>query len=197
MAPDPVPEDVARAETPAPPGGGGQLLSWLVGSVVLAVALGLIWLGDSNVPAPIGRGARAPDFDLALHGGASEGRFVLSEHRGRIVLVNFWATWCKPCEDEMPSMERLYRELAPEGFELVAVSVDEKPEDIEAFRKRMGVSFPIALDPAQEVSRLYQTQGFPESLLIDRDGKVLERYVGPREWSIYAARIRSLLAAGS
>jgi thiol-disulfide isomerase/thioredoxin len=182
-------------ETPPAPG-GGQLLSWLVGCVVLAIALGLIWIGDSDVPVPLGRGAAAPDFDLALHG--SDGsRFVLSEHRGRIVLVNFWATWCKPCEDEMPSMERLYKSLEPEGFDLVAVSVDEKPEDVAAFRARLGVTFPIALDPTQKVSRLYQTQGFPESLLIDRDGTVLERYVGPREWSIYAARIRSLLAGGS
>jgi len=177
------------------PGGGDSLLSWLLGLLILAAAIGLIWIGDSRVPSPVGRGGGAPDFDLQLL--SDEGRFVLSEKRGKVVLVNFWATWCKPCEEEMPSMERLYRELAPEGFELVAVSVDQDPADVARFRERMGVSFPIALDPSQEVSGLYQTQGFPESLLVDKQGRILERYVGPREWSLYAPRIRSLISQGS
>ncbi len=178
-------------------GGRDSLLSWLLGLLVLGAALGLIWVGDRGVPAPVGRGGDAPDFDLALlsDGGGGE-RFVLSEHRGKVVLVNFWATWCKPCEDEMPSMERLYRALEPAGFELVAVSVDENPEDVAKFRDRMGVSFPIALDPSQDVSRAYQTQGFPESLLVAPDGRILERYVGPREWSIYEPRIRALISQG-
>jgi thiol-disulfide isomerase/thioredoxin len=167
----------------------------VLGALILAAALGLIWVGDSRVPAPVGRGGSAPDFDLPLLSGNE--RFVLSEKRGRVVLVNFWATWCKPCEEEMPSMERLYRELAPAGFEMVAVSVDQDPADVEKFRERVGVTFPIALDPSQEVSALYQTQGFPESLLVDQEGRILERYVGPREWSIYAPRIRSLISQGS
>ena len=134
----------------------------------------------------------APGFRLDRLDG--EGPIALSDFRGRVVLVNFWATWCKPCEDEMFSMERLYRALHPSGFELVAVSVDEDPSDVAAFRDRMAISFPIALDPSQEVSRLYQTTGFPESLLVDRDGRVLERYVGPRDWGLYQERIRSLIS---
>ncbi len=170
-------------------------LSWAVGALVLIAALGLIWLGDSEVPAPVGRGGSAPDFELPLLEG--DAPFVLSEQRGRVVLVNFWATWCKPCEDEMPSMERLYQALAPQGFQLVAVSVDQDAAEVARFRDRLGVSFPIALDPDQSVSRLYQTQGFPESLLVDADGRILERYVGPREWALYEPRIRSLMAQGS
>ncbi len=194
MASERAPEKASEADDALATGGGSQLASWMVGGVVLAAALALIWVGDSNIPAPLGRGARAPDFDLPrLSGG---GRFVLSEHRGQVVLVNFWATWCKPCEDEMPSMERLYQQLASQGFELVAVSVDENPEDVAAFRSRLGITFPIALDPAQEVSRRYQTTGFPESLLVDPDGVVLERYVGPREWAVYTRRIQSLLTGG-
>lgn len=92
-------------------------------------------------------------------------------------------------------MERLYRALHPQGFELIAVSVDEDPSLVADFRDRMAVSFPIALDPDQEISRLYQTRGFPESLLVDRDGTVLERYVGPRNWEIYRDRIQELVAA--
>ena len=167
----------------------------MIGALVLVAALGLIWLGDHEVPAPVGRGIDAPDFDLPLHG--SPDSFVLSEKRGRVVLVNFWATWCKPCEEEMPSMERLYQRLAPQGFELVAVSVDEEAGDIDKFLRRTPVSFPIALDPGQDISRLYQTQGYPESLLVDQDGRILERYVGPREWSVYEPRIRALIGQGS
>ena len=175
-------------------GGRDSLLSWVIGTLVLVAALGMIWAADRGVSGPVGRGGDAPDFELARLSGD---RIALSDYRGRVVLVNFWATWCKPCEDEMPSMERLYQALSPAGFELVAVSVDETPEEVARFRDRLGVSFPIALDPGQEVSRRYQTQGFPESLLIDADGRIVERYVGPRDWSIYEPRIRSLMAQGS
>ena len=84
----------------------------------------------------------------------------------------------------------------PDGFELLAVSVDKDAPVVAAFRDRMALSFPILLDPDEAVSRLYQTAGYPESLLVDREGIVIERYVGPREWDreAYVARIRALLA---
>ena len=92
-------------------------------------------------------------------------------------------------------MERLYRRLAPEGFELLAVSVDADAEPVRAFQERMALSFPILLDPDQEAARRYQTFRFPESLLIGPDGAVIERYVGAKEWDApaYVARIRRLL----
>ncbi len=79
---------------------------------------------------------------------------------------------------------------------MVAISVDEKREDVEAFQKRMQISFPILLDPAQESSRAYQTMGFPETLLLDPEGYIIERYVGPRDWAHpdYVARVRRLMA---
>ncbi len=95
----------------------------------------------------------------------------------------------------MPSMERLYQKLHQSGFEMLAISVDESPDAVADFRDRMGISFPILLDPSQDVSRSYQTMGFPESLLLDRDGVVVERYVGPRDWDhpSFAERMRALL----
>jgi len=134
----------------------------------------------------------APNFELQDIGGQPH---LLSLYSGQVVLLNFWATWCKPCEDEMPAMDRLYRALQPEGFEMLAVSVDEETALVERFQERLGVSFPILLDPAQDVSRRYQTTGFPESLLIDKNGMIVERYIGPRDWdhTIYAERIRKLL----
>jgi peroxiredoxin len=174
----------------------GNRAGWIVGGLALAVAALLIQFGKP-VPPPLARGVSAPGFELpALDTGEP---VTLAGLRGQVVLVNFWATWCKPCEDEMPAMERLYRRLAPQGFELLAVSVDEDPAVVAQFRDRLGISFPIAMDSSQEVSRLYQTTGYPESILIDRDGKVVERYIGPKDWdyAIYVERIQKLLEPGA
>ena len=151
-----------------------------------------MWLGEAP-PDPLVRGSRAPDFEAPLLDGRAPSG--LAGHRDEVVLLNFWATWCKPCEDEMPAMQRLYEALAPEGFALLAVSVDKEAPEVAAFRDRMALTFPILLDPDEAISRLYQTAGYPESLLIDRDGTVIERYVGPRAWDdpAYVERIRELL----
>ena len=164
----------------------------LVVGAVVALGLSLVLLRE-EVDDPVSRGVEAPAFRLPVLGESSP--VSLDQYRGKVVLLNFWATWCKPCEDEMPAMDRLYRALRPEGFEMFAVSVDEEPDAVETFRQRLGVSFPILMDPRQEVSRLYQTTGFPESLLIDSKGMIVERYVGPRDWdhAAYAKRIRMLM----
>jgi len=164
---------------------------YAVGLALIGLAAALVWMGDPVAP-PLGRGDRAPSFDLPSLAG---GRMALSDLADQVSLVNFWATWCKPCEDEMPAMQRLYDALAPRGFELVAISVDESEADVQAFQERLGLGFPILLDPDQSVARRYQTTGFPESLLIDGDGRIIERYVGPREWDHpdYVERVRRLL----
>jgi len=173
----------------------GRAAPWVIAAAVAAVVAFAIWTGPS-VPDPIGRGSTAPDFALPRLSGEA---LRLSSLRGRVVLVNFWATWCKPCEEEMPAMERLYRALEPEGLELLAVSVDDTREVVEAFQEERGLSFPILLDPERRVSRLYQTFRYPETLLVDRDGVVVERYVGPRDWDdpLYAERLRRLLDGGA
>ena len=186
---------MAGNERPEAPTSDETSRAWLPPVVALVVvALGLcVAMLQEQVDDPVARGVRAPDFDLPLLGQPS--RVSLADIDGQVVLLNFWATWCKPCEDEMPAMDRLYRELSPEGFEMLAVSVDEELDLVARFQERLGVSFPILLDPQQEVSRRYQTTGFPESLLIDRRGTIVERYIGPRDWdhSTYAERIRKLL----
>ena len=172
-----------------------RLGPWLIALAVGAAAAFAV-LSGPGAPAPVGRGSPAPGFTLErLADGAP---VSLSDLRGQVVLVNFWATWCKPCEDEMPAMERLYRMLRAEGFELLAISVDHDPDEVRRFRERLGLSFPILLDPGQQVARAYLTFRFPESLLIDPDGVVLERYIGAKEWDAeaYVERIRRLLRAG-
>jgi len=173
----------------------GRAGAWLVAAAVAVAALFALY-GSSRTAAPVTRGSAAPDF--ALPQLAGDGDVSLSGLRGRVVLLNFWATWCAPCEDEMPAMQRLHEGLAGQGFELLAVSVDQSEADVQAFRERLQLSFPILLDPQREASNLYQTFRYPESFLIDKSGKVVERYVGPREWDdpLYVQRIRELIGQG-
>ncbi len=112
-----------------------------------------------------------------------------------MVLLNFWATWCEPCEREMPAMQRLFSKLSSQGLNLVAVSVDDDEDTVTRFRDRFGLTFEMLWDPDQKVSELYQAYRYPETLLIGRDGVVVERYIGPREWDspLYQARIQRLL----
>ena len=160
-------------------------------------------MGTEDLASPVVRGALAPDFSLPRLAGslAPSGAEVdaaepieLAAFSGRVVLVNFWATWCEPCEQEMPAMERLYQKLHGERFELVAVSIDDEDAKVAEFVKRYSLTFPIAMDRDKSVSAAYQTTGVPESLLVDREGRIVERYVGPREWDApeYMKRIEAL-----
>ena len=161
-------------------------------AVAVALAVFAALLLSEPAPDPIRAGQPAPAFELPLLDGAP---VSLASLRGRIVLLNFWATWCAPCEAEMPAMQRLYTTLAGEDFELVAVSVDAGRDEVAAFQQRLGLTFPIALDPGKRVSTEYQSYRYPESYLIDRDGRILSRYIGPRDWDsqVYVDRIRRVI----
>jgi peroxiredoxin len=166
--------------------------TWLVAvAVAAAAAFALVTL--PRTPPPLGRGSPAPDFSLSrLEDGTP---LSLDALRGRAVLLNFWATWCKPCEEEMPAMARLYRALQPQGLELVAISVDQGREEVARFQERLALPFPILLDPEKRAARAYQTFRFPETFLIDREGVILERYIGPKDWDApaYVERLQRLL----
>jgi peroxiredoxin len=156
----------------------------LVGTIVGALAVGAAALAKfgSDV-ARVEVGARAPDFhaiDLATGDSVS-----LREHyRGAVTLVNVWATWCEPCKVEMPAMERLFNSLAPRGFKIAAVSVDEgSPEDVRAFGRELGLSFDLLQDRSTRVQQIYQTTGVPESFLLNRDGVIVKRVIGAHDWS--------------
>ena len=124
-------------------------------------------------------GAPAMPFKLPARGG---GDVDLTALRGKPVLVNFWATWCPPCREEMPSLTRLAQSFDPQTFEVVTVSVDEGWEPIDKFLSSQKTPFRVALDEGAKISRTYGTTKFPESYLLDRDGKVRLKFVGPRNW---------------
>ena len=131
----------------------------------------------------------APDFTLPNAGGK---KISLKDYRGKVVFLNFWATWCESCRDEMPSMERLYNEFRGKGLEIVAVNVKEKPQDALAFAKELKLTYPVLLDPEGEVGLLYGAFGLPATYLIDRKGVVLARMWGPADW--YSPGARKLIA---
>ncbi len=147
-----------------------------------------------DVGGPATRGKVAPNFELpSLQGPPVR----LSQFRGQVALVNFWATWCPPCRAEMPSIERLHRAYASRGLVILAVD-DERVGRavVEGFQRDLGLTFPILLDSSGDVSALYGVRGLPTTVLVDREGRIASVDFGTRDWSDRAARglIEKLLA---
>ena len=130
---------------------------------------------------PIEVGLPAPDFTFP----AINGTMVsLSDFRGKIVLVNIWATWCPPCVDEMPSMEKLYQKLKGENFEILAVSIDSLGlKAVVPFMKKHKLTFPALIDSTETIRIAYRTTGIPESFIIDEDGILVQKIIGPLDWA--------------
>jgi cytochrome c biogenesis protein CcmG/thiol:disulfide interchange protein DsbE len=174
-----------------------QSKQWiLVGAVIGALLIGAAAL--SKFGSGVGRvevGARAPDFH-ALNLATGDSVSLHDQYRGSVTLVNVWATWCAPCRVEMPAMEQVYQSLAPYGFKIAAVSIDEgAPEDVRAFGRELGLSFDLLQDRSTKVVEAYQTTGVPESFLLDRDGILVKRIIGPHDWNspVNRALIQRLL----
>ena len=144
--------------------------------------------------ALVGVGSAAPAFratDLRTGRPAT-----LADYRGRVVLLNVWATWCTPCLVEMPALERLYQRLGGPDFTVVAVSVDvESDSVVRAFARARGLSFDIWHDPSRAIEQIYQTIGVPESWVIERDGRIIKKVIGPAQWDspVNVALIRRLI----
>jgi peroxiredoxin len=126
----------------------------------------------------------AEDFTLGLADGRT---FRLADHRGQVVLINFWATWCPPCREEMPSLERLHRQHKAQGLVLVAVSLDADAALVPPYVKTSKLTFPIALDPKAEVGNKYGVRALPSSFVVDRKGTLTALALGPRTWDNDAA----------
>ena len=131
-------------------------------------------------------GATAPDFTLPTLG--VMGPIKLSSLRGKIVLVDFWASWCAPCREAMPQYEKLYYQARRDDFEIIAVNLDEEREDAVDFLAVHPVTFPIALDPAGSVPPTFGLVGMPSSYLLDRNGVVRLRYQGFKAKDLKALR---------
>jgi peroxiredoxin len=170
---------------------------WILVLVIIGVLGGALIVGTALTPGlgPVAIGTKAPDF-RALHL-ASRDSVGLDRYEGNVVLLNVWATWCIPCEAEMPSIQRLYDELNPLGLEVLAVSVDEgSPDRVQEWIDERGFTFEILHDQSGNIERTYQTIGVPETFIIDRDGVIVKKVIGATEWDhpTHTTLLRQLLA---
>ena len=136
--------------------------------------------------------APAPNFTLPTADGQN---LALQEQRGRVVLINFWATWCGPCKQEMPHLNRLHEKYRSAGLVLLGVNIDDDPRNGIAGAAKLGLKFPVLLDADKRVSRLYDLASMPSTVVIDRDGRVRYLHRGYREgYELnYEQQIRELL----
>ena len=141
-------------------------------AATLRRATSLAVLAAGTAVAAIAPSSTAPDFTLHTMNGPN---MRLQEQRGKVVMINFWATWCGPCRQEMPHLDRLYDKYKSSGFVLMGINVDDDTRNAAAVAAKLGVRFPVLLDTDKQVSRLYDLSTMPSTVLVDRDGKV--RYV--------------------
>jgi len=134
----------------------------------------------------------APDFTLKSNQGSN---IRLQDLRGQVVMLNFWASWCGPCRQEMPLMEDIFKKYESLGFTILAVNVDEDSADADAFLKSVPVSFPVLYDNESKISELFQVDAMPTTVMIDRDGnkRFVHRGYKPGYEIEYAKQIKSLI----
>lgn len=146
---------------------------------------------------PVEVGSRAPAFTARTVDGTGAVR-TLADYKGKVLVLNVWATWCLPCKVEMPSFERLHRMVADTGLQVVAVSIDDYvgADSVRKYAQGLGLTFEILMDSLHLIDRDYQVTGYPETFVIARDGTIRKKWIGPADWSSPAnlALIRDLLA---
>ena len=153
-------------------------------AAIVATSAAAAVAGDSSGPAPA--------FTLTALTGQPA---TLSQYRGQVVMVNFWATWCGPCQQEMPLLDQMYKKFKPAGFTLLGVNVDKDTPPVRELLARKPVSFPVLLDPANSVSKAYHVDEMPSSVIIDRKGEIryVHRGYKPGDENEYQDRIRQLI----
>ena len=154
-----------------------KLIAW--GALALAAAVLLLFAmpsyrqGESSVA-----GKTAPDFPVTINGRPGH----LSDYRGKIVVLNFWATWCPPCVEETPALNRLQQRIASRGGVVLGVSVDEDAAAYEKFLRDQQIAFPTYRDPSRKIPLGYGTSMYPDTYVVDRKGKIARKFMGPQDW---------------
>ncbi len=150
---------------------------------------GLLLASHANADVSSGP---APDFTLKSNSGEN---LRLSEFRGEVVMINFWASWCAPCRQEMPLLDELYTQYQPLGFTILGVNVEEDSTKAKKLLKDLPVNFPVLFDNKSEVSKLYKVVAMPSTVLVDRDGNVRYLHQGykPGYEEAYQQQVRALI----
>lgn len=155
--------------------------------VALVFALYSSFVKDPNA---VKVGKTAPNFSLERLDG---GELVLSDLRGKGVVLNFWGTWCEPCKAEMPALQKKYETYKDQGLEVVGVNIGESPITVEPFIKQYGVGFPIVLDRKSQITKLYRIGPIPTTFFISPEGKVEEIYIGQLNEALIASKVEKIL----
>jgi peroxiredoxin len=161
-------------------------------TIIRAVGLLLLCLGLTGNAAAKAAQHPAPDFTLKSRTGDN---LKLSEMRGKVILINFWASWCGPCRQEMPVLDKLYRHYRPLDFTVLGVNVEQNSDKAKSLLKEVPISFPILFDNENKVSKLYDVKGMPSTVLVDRDGNIRYVHIGykPGTEAEYQTQIRALI----
>ena len=175
-------QSITNTTSQAKPTGMSRLTITAMAMGILLLAFGLVWMNSSKYE-PLTVGKVAPDFELP---GLDDKTMRLSDFRGKVVFLNFWATWCKPCKEEMPSMEILYKNFEKDGLVILAVSIDRvtTKKDIPPFVKSLNLTFPVLVDSWGQTDKRYKLMGVPETYIIDQQGILREKIIGPKDWTI-------------
>jgi cytochrome c biogenesis protein CcmG, thiol:disulfide interchange protein DsbE len=167
----------------------------LAGAGIVAVLALLVYFGGGpprsvNLSPAMLAGAPAASFDVKRVDGTPDS---LANYRGQVVLVNLWATWCPPCREEMPALERLYRAFRSKGVVVLGIDQGESAKVAEDFARERGVTFPLLIDDAQQYGRAYAAQGIPTSVLVDRSGHIVKGVDGEMSFEQMQTLVTSAL----
>lgn len=154
---------------------------WILGGTFLALFAGFLYtISGSFEQRIIETGDKAPEFSVTTVSGQ---KVTNTDFGGKLLVLNFWATWCPPCVEEMPSLNQFAKDMAPSGVVVLGVSIDKNEQAYRTFLQRNRLAFQVTRDPEENISSSYGTFKWPESYVIDRSGKVVQKYIGPRDWS--------------
>lgn len=166
-------------------------IAWVIGLWMLALAPAWAAGGMGQGMTPLPDRPPAPEIDLVDLDGQ---RHTLAQHRGKVLIVNFWATWCPPCREEMPSMERAWQAVKDEGILLLGINVGESEDQVWTFTSNYPVSFPLLLDQDSRTIEAWPVRGLPTTFVVDPQGRLAYRAIGGRAWDdpVLLEQVRAL-----